>query len=145
MHETCLHISSEGTSRFCGRSFTLASMCFLFTFRISNCTRVLQKYVDFCHNLSLERKMESRSTLNCVVYDIHTVDRIALPKLYISYKSIACNSTPRVSVRRLLRVYVRGSELIIELKRILRSQTGWMPGYFSQRLKTGGLNSKKLF
>ena len=30
MHKTRLQISSEGTSRVCGRSLTLASRCFLF-------------------------------------------------------------------------------------------------------------------
>ena len=32
LHKTRLQISSEGTIRVCGRSLTLASMCFLFVF-----------------------------------------------------------------------------------------------------------------
>ena len=36
MHKTCLQNSSEGTRRFCGRSLTLASMCFLYCICIKN-------------------------------------------------------------------------------------------------------------
>ena len=48
------------------------------------------------------------------------VDRTALPKLYISYNVLPAIPRP-VSVRRLIRVSGRGSGLIIEVRRILRS------------------------
>ena len=44
LHKICLQISSEGTSRACGRSLTIASMCFLFCtlFTLLSCHIVIQ-------------------------------------------------------------------------------------------------------
>ena len=52
MHKTCLEISSEGTSRFCGRSLTLASMCFLLIFM---CIFILKHILQ---NYQLSTKLE---------------------------------------------------------------------------------------
>ena len=66
-HKTRLQICSEGTSRVCGRSLTLASRCFLFSCILvmfqGTCSSVFVFLKSFrCHNFSSIKLLQNLST-----------------------------------------------------------------------------------
>ena len=91
MYKTCLQISSEGKSRVCGRSLTLASMCFLLVIYRDILTPILKgrsEVID--HYLHTQ----SREIMNSLFhFKNHTLIKMFSPFICVYNSNLAVHQT----------------------------------------------------